>query len=155
MMPVRLDAGSPAIPAMLALIRESFAYMEARIDPPSSMHRLTERSLRESCAACELWVIGGPPQACVVLTPKQDALYVGKLAVAESARGKGFARMLLELAAERAALLGLGWLELQVRIELTENHAAFARMGFAKTGETAHPGYGRPTSITMRRCLRP
>ncbi|WP_138466341.1 N-acetyltransferase [Poseidonocella sp. HB161398] len=150
----RLDAASPEIPAMLALIRTSFAYMEARIDPPSSMLRLTETALRDSCATAELWVSGDPIEACAVLTPKPDALYIGKLAVAESARGKGLARQLVELAAERARAAGLGWLELQVRIELVENHAAFARMGFAKTGETAHPGYDRPTSITMRRPLR-
>jgi phosphinothricin acetyltransferase len=41
-------------------------------------------------------------------------------------------------------------LELETRIELTENHATFARMGFIKTAETAHPGYERPTSIKMR-----
>jgi hypothetical protein len=42
---------------------------------------------------------------------------------------------------------------LQTRVELVENHAAFSRMGFAKTGESAHPGYDRPTSITMRRAV--
>ncbi|MFN7434077.1 MAG: N-acetyltransferase, partial [Betaproteobacteria bacterium] len=42
-------------------------------------------------------------------------------------------------------------LELQTRIELTENHATFAALGFAKVAETAHPGYARPTSITLRR----
>ena len=41
-------------------------------------------------------------------------------------------------------------LELSTRIELVENHATFARMGFAKTAETAHEGFDRPTSIVMR-----
>ncbi len=89
MTPVRLDADSPAIPAMLALIRESFAYMEGRIDPPSSMHRLTESGLRESCAISELWITGSPPQACVMLTPKGDALYIGKLAVSAGHAARG------------------------------------------------------------------
>lgn len=34
-------------------------------------------------------------------------------------------------------------------IELTENHRTFAAMGFVKSGERAHAGYGRPTSVTM------
>ncbi|RUY90914.1 GNAT family N-acetyltransferase, partial [Mesorhizobium sp. M7A.F.Ca.CA.003.01.2.1] len=38
-------------------------------------------------------------------------------------------------------------------IELTANHAAFARLGFRETGRTAHDGYARPTSITMRKAL--
>ena len=42
---------------------------------------------------------------------------------------------------------------LETRIELTGNHAAFARMGFEKVGEKAHPGFARPTSITMEKPL--
>jgi hypothetical protein len=49
--------------------------------------------------------------------------------------------------------LGLDHLELQTRVELTENHATFRAMGFVETGRTAHPGYDR-TSITFRRALR-
>ena len=37
--------------------------------------------------------------------------------------------------------------------ELIENHATFAALGFRKTGETAHAGYSRPTSITMELAL--
>ena len=44
-------------------------------------------------------------------------------------------------------------LELQTRIELTGNHAVFARLGFHETERTAHAGYARPTSITMRKAL--
>ena len=42
---------------------------------------------------------------------------------------------------------------METRIELTENHATFARLGFVKTAETAHPGYDGPTSITMSRSI--
>ena len=137
--------------AVLTLIQTSFAYMEDRIDPPSSMHKLTVEVLADP--ACEVWVMGEPPVACCVLTPMADALYLGKLAVAEDHRASGFGRVLVEFAASRAETLGLRVVELQARVELTENHAAFKRMGFRKVGETAHPGYDRPTSITMRREL--
>ena len=140
------------IPAVLALIRRCFAYMDGRIDPPSSMHRLTAEALANHEG--EIWAIEEDgPVACVVLTPMEDALYVGKLAVDERARGRGMARALVDHAEVRAKALGFGALELQVRIELTENMRAFAGMGFVKTGETAHEGYARPTSITMRKEL--
>ena len=125
--------------------------MEGRIDPPSSMHRLTEAAIADQARTGEVWVTGDPPVACLFLTPRPDALYLGKLAVADGHRGRGLARRLVDHAARRAAARGLPALELQTRIELTENHAAFARMGFAATGTTAHQGYDRPTSITMRR----
>ena len=89
--------------------------------------------------------------ACIFLTPKPDCLYVGKLAVTEDARGNGYARQLIDLAEDRARALGLPRLELETRIELHENHAAFARLGFTKTAEAAHEGFSRPTFIIMQK----
>jgi predicted N-acetyltransferase YhbS len=141
--------------AILRLVQESFAYMEGRIDPPSSMHRLTAKAIAEQAQKGEVWVIeeNGAPVACLFLTPRPDALYLGKLAVANTHRGKGLARRLVEQAETRARALNLPALELQSRIELTGNHAAFAAMGFVQLGATAHPGYDRPTSLTFRKTL--
>ncbi|TNJ48589.1 N-acetyltransferase [Phaeobacter sp. B1627] len=153
--PYRLAPDSPALPQVLAVMQEAFASMEGRIDPPSSLHRLTLADLVSQAETKEIWCIGAPPQACVILTASDDAIYIGKLAVAVSRRGTGLGRRLVDLAAERARALGLSALELQVRVELVENHVAFARMGFATTERTAHPGYDRATSLTMRRPVSP
>ena len=141
--------------AILTLIQDSFAFMERRIDPPSSMHRLTPQDIAAQATEGEVWLIGRPPLACVFLTAKPGALYIGKLAVARSPRGKGLARALIDTAETRARALGLPMLELQTRIELTENHATFRALGFHETGRTAHPGYDRPTSVTFRRPVPP
>lgn len=149
------DADDPR--PVLALIRAEFADMAGRIDPPSSMHRLTATDVARQAATGEVWG-GGPvdaPVACVFLTPKPGALYLGKLAVAGPARGQGVARRLVALAEERARALGLPALELQTRVELTENHAVFARLGFRRTDGTAHPGYDRVTSLTFRKDINP
>jgi hypothetical protein len=50
---------------------------------------------------------------------------------------------------------GLEALELETRMELTENHSTFYAMGFVKHSEQVHPGYNRATSITMRKYLGP
>ena len=139
--------------ALLHLIRAEFAYMEPRINPPSSMHRLTEADIAAKAETGEVWVIGTPPVACVFLTYQPESLYIGKLAVAAQQRGKGLARALIDVAEARARDLGLGWLELETRVELSENHAAFARMGFQEVGRKAHAGFDRPTSITFRRAV--
>lgn len=149
MTPYRLDSTSDFRP-VLQLVQDSFAYMDTRIDPPSSMHRLTVEDIRQQAAAGEVWVIGAPPVACMFLTNKGNFLYLGKLAVAADHRGKGLARQMVALAAARARALDLPAVELQTRVELTENHATFAALGFTETGRTAHPGYDRPTSITFR-----
>lgn len=140
-------------PAILRLIRAEFAYMTPRIAPPSSVHALTEAAIAAQAASGEVWVIGAPPLACVFLTPQPGRLHVGKLAVAEEVRRQGLARRLIALAETRARALGLPALELQSRVELAENHAAFAAMGFAETGRTAHPGFTAPTSITFRKAV--
>ena len=139
--------------AILTLIQTEFAFMEGRIDPPSSMHRLTLGTISDHAQTGEIWAMGPTPIACVFLTPKPDVLYVGKLAVAASHRRHGLARILIELAATRARAMQLPMLELQARIELVENQAAFRALGFVEAGRTAHPGYDRPTSITFRRLV--
>jgi ribosomal protein S18 acetylase RimI-like enzyme len=142
----------PALwPELLALLRTEFAYMVGRIDPPSSLQNLTPDALTQQATTGEIWVIGSPLHACVFLTPRPGALYIGKLAVAQAHRGQGVARSLIDLAETRAVALRLPALELQTRVELTENQAAFRALGFVETARTAHPGHDRPTSITFRR----
>lgn len=153
MIPRRIHAQDPDLPEVLALIRAAFADMEGRIDPPSSMHRLRLSDLAAQCDTGEIWVLGQPVLASVFLSPRDDVLYLGKLAVAASARRLGLARDLVALAEMRARALGLPQIEVQVRVELTENLVAFQRMGFAQVALTAHPGFDRPTSRTLWRAV--
>ncbi|MFZ3580580.1 GNAT family N-acetyltransferase [Loktanella sp. DJP18] len=146
-----MTSGDPALGHVLALIRTAFAGMDGRIDPPSSMHRLTLADL--DMPTVEVWAIGAPPLACVVLTPQADTLYLGKLAVAQAAQGQGLARVLVDKAVDRARALGLPSVTLQVRVKLTGNHAAFAAMGFEEVARTAHPRFDRPTAITFARAV--
>jgi predicted N-acetyltransferase YhbS len=149
--PRRLGPDDPALHGVWSLLRTTFAYMEGRIDPPSPMHRMTVEDVAADAAAGELWVIedDGRVVACVVLKPRRDVLHLGKLAVAVSHRGRGIARQLVALAERRAREKGLAAIELRSRVELAENHAAFAAMGFRVTAETAHPGFDRPTALTF------
>lgn len=137
------------------LVFDAFAYMQGRIDPPSSALRMTAASIAEDAAAGALLLAehGGELVGCAFVRPKGDALYIAKLAVRPDRQGRGIGRALMAAARGEARARGLAALELQTRIELTENHAAFARMGFVKIAETAHPGFTRPTSITMRRAV--
>ena len=140
---------------VLTLVREAFAYMDGVIDPPSSVHRLTTETVARQIVSGEVWTLdeAGDPIACVFLTPEDDRLYIGKLAVAEAFRGQGLARQLVELAERRAREAGLPKLELQSRVELGANHRAFEAMGFRKIGERAHEGYDRPTSFLFAKDL--
>ncbi|MGI4807584.1 MAG: GNAT family N-acetyltransferase [Janthinobacterium lividum] len=143
--------------AVRTLIQDAFAYMEKRIDPPSSASKLTPQSMAVDTASGALLLAERADElvGCVFVRPMGDALYIGKLAVRPGLNRTGIGAALVEAAREEARARGLDVLELSTRIELTENHATFARMGFVKTAEVAHPGFKRPTSITMRAMVKP
>lgn len=149
---IRRAAADTDWASVLSLVLKAFAYMEDRIDPPSSANRLTQKDMAAQAksgvvllAENDCGLVG-----CVFLTPKTEAMYIGKLAVDPSCQGIGIGRRLFEASVEVAEEQGYAEMELQARVELTENHAAFAAMGFRETGRTAHDGYDRPTSVTMR-----
>jgi predicted N-acetyltransferase YhbS len=152
--PRRLGPEEDAEP-VLNLIREAFSYMDGIVDPPSSVHHLTAEGLAEQARRGEVWLVEDPPApvGSIFLTPKPGRLYIGKLAVAKALRGQGLGRQLLELAETRARALGHTTIELESRVELVGNHAVFARFGYLKTAETAHPGYDRTTSFTFQKRL--
>jgi len=155
MTPFRIDESFARWAELLDLILVSFAYMEGRIDPPSSASRLTVESLVEKAEAEIAYAIEnkGRLTGCIFLRPETDCLYVGKLAVLPSAQGKGIGRHLLEIAEETARELGLPALRLETRIELVGNHSTFAAWGFEKTAEKSHPGFTRVTFIEMKKAL--
>jgi len=152
--PVRLHRyDDPMLEQVLRLILHNFAYMESRIDPPSSILTTTVADLRQLCQRGEIWSIGEPPIACVCLTPLDHALGLGRLAVDDHARGQGLGKQLVELAEQRAAALGFAFVELRVRVELTENIELYQHLGFIVSGEGTHEGFDRATNLIMRKAV--
>jgi GNAT superfamily N-acetyltransferase len=143
--------------ALHALLRTCFAFMEGRIDPPSSLAAMTPGSLRRKAEAETLVTLwdGEALAACGYLKDTGRSVYLGKLAVHPDHRGRGLLRRIVAEADAMARALGRPLLELGTRVELAENHATFARLGFAEVARMAHPGYERPTSVTMERPVPP
>lgn len=138
---------------LLALLHAAYAYMESRIDPPSSLLRMGVREL-EAKAREEnliLAVEGERLVGCAFASLRGDCIYVGKLAVDAQLRGLGIARRIMQEVETLARTNARSCVELETRIELIENHATFRALGFVKVGESAHPGFNRTTSITMRK----
>ena len=142
---------------LLALILGSFRYMNGVIDPPSSALRLTPEGLEQKSAeeTAFLALLDGRMVGCVFLAEKDDHFYLGKLAVDPACQGRGIGRHLVAAAEKHVRATAKPSIELQVRVELVSNRATFHHLGFRETARTAHAGYDRPTSITMRKELRP
>jgi ribosomal protein S18 acetylase RimI-like enzyme len=141
--------------ALLDLINAAFAYMDGVIDPPSSAKTLTPDGLQHKAQkeVCLIARCGGRLVGCAFADCRDNCLYIGKLAVSRGNQRSGIGRRLVHAAEALARSQGLDALELQTRIELTENQAAFRRLGFIETNRTIHPGYLRPTSVIMRKLL--
>lgn len=137
------------------LIRRAFGPKDGVIDPPSSTHLLTAESLAEKAAREQAFIArkGDNLVGCVFLEDRGDHLYLGRFAVDPAFHGQGIGRALMDAAFAHARLLGRPGIELQARIELTDNHAIFNRLGFTERSRTSHAGYTRPTSITFRKVL--
>ncbi|MBU0736585.1 MAG: GNAT family N-acetyltransferase [Alphaproteobacteria bacterium] len=151
----QIDPSYSQYEELLALIMASFAYMDGVIDPPSSAHRLTIASLTDK-ARDEIALIAEMDAnlaGCAFLRPEPDFLYLGKLAVAAEAQGKGIGGRLLAEGEAIAQRLGKQALRLETRIELTGNHDRFGAWGFIRTAERSHAGYDRPTYIEMQKRL--
>ncbi|MCL6706047.1 GNAT family N-acetyltransferase [Pseudomonas sp. R2.Fl] len=139
---------------LLQLIRQSFAYMDALIDPPSSALALTVESLEQK-AGDEIGFIaldGERLVGCIFCRPEPPhCLYIGKLAVFPENQGKGIGKRLMSRAEDLARSLGYTELRLETRIELTGNHQRFAAMGFRQTAEGRHSGFDHTTFVEMRK----
>lgn len=156
-----IDVAPPGFDAWAALHRllgDAFAYMDGRIDPPSSMHRLDAAGLAAKARGERLLVATEERTeglvGCVFLRPDRPTMYLGKLAVRDDRRGQSLGVRLVRRALAVAAAEGAEAVELQVRVELVENRAFFERLGFVEVGESAHAGYERPTSVTLRTNVR-
>jgi N-acetylglutamate synthase-like GNAT family acetyltransferase len=139
--------------ALADLVREAFEYMNGRIDPPSSLGAMGVADFIKKAQDETLIVaqINNQLIGCAFAAIRDDCVYLSKVTVHHAYRRQGVTRSLFEAADKLARQMGKKYLELQTRIELTENHQAFGALGFIKVAETAHPGYNRTTSITMRR----
>jgi len=142
-------------PAAAALIRAAFADQGAPTDPPSSALKETAAAVAKKLAegGGVAAFAGDEMVALVLFAPDVDALYLGRLAVAPAARGKGLAVRLLALVEAQARGLGFGKTRLRVRLDLPANRRLFESNGYEETVRLAHPGYEKPTFAVMEKRL--
>lgn len=136
---------------LFAMLQDAFAENAPHIDPPSSLERLSLGDIKRMALQDAMLVArsGGGIVGCAFVSARDNYLYLGRLAVSAQHRRDGIATALVRHAFKKAEELGLPAVQLQTRVELTNNQAAFGRMGFTKIGEDTHPGFDRPTSIRM------
>jgi len=153
---IRADTGFSGWRALRDLIARSFAYMEPHLGHPARAVLSTEAELADEAANGSVFVMidGGAPVGCLFCRPshdRADALYIGKLAVAASQRGKGLARALVDAAARQARRQGFTALTLDTGDAFDDLHRAFQKLGFGPP----EPRPGEPGVVSMVRLIPP
>jgi len=143
--------------AVAALIRAAFAAQSAATDPPPSALRVTANDIAAhlrtgSGAVAEA---DGALVGSALWVEQDGGLYLGRLAVARSHRGRGIAKALVAAAEAAAIQMGLPRIHLSTRLPLIDNRRLFAACGFVETARHAHPGYAEPTFVDMEKRLGP
>ena len=112
--PIRiLTQSDPALLQVLKLIQESYIFMIGRIDPPSSVRSLTLQDLTEKAQTDWILGVGDPVEACVVASPRHNALYLGKMAVHQVCAAKAWRGLWCRLV--RGLLWILDWVGLSFK----------------------------------------
>ena len=137
------------------LLTECFAFMEGRIDPPSSLTQMSPEIFREKAADETMIIVRskGVLIACGFLKEVESSVYLGKLAVKPPFQRQGILKEIMTMAEAFARQKNKFSLDLETRIELIENHKTFCALGFVKTSEGRHDGYDCTTFITMSKSL--
>ncbi|GLK54419.1 ribosomal protein S18 acetylase RimI-like enzyme [Methylopila capsulata] len=126
------------------------------VEPPLSALRETVDTLAARLEDEEFLLIAeadGAVVGCAFCAPQDDAVYLGRVAVDASARGRGVCRALVGEAEALAREFARVRLTLKVRASMPQNIDVFRRLGFAITAEARHEGYDRTTYYVLEKPL--
>ncbi len=147
------EATAEDVSVLVAVIHAGFEEYRGRLDPPSGAHDESEETIRQKLivghavlASVNQQVVG-----CVFYEPKDDHVYLGRLAVLPAYRRQGIARELIAWVEKQARLLGYTRVRLGVRVALPGNRAYFERLGYRVLNYGTHAGHTEPTFVDLEK----
>jgi ribosomal protein S18 acetylase RimI-like enzyme len=122
-----VDAVAALVAAAYTRYIERLGRRPAPMDDDHAAHvRRGEQFVLEDAAGS---IVGA-----VVLSPRDDHLFVDNLAVDPAAQGRGWGRTLLAFAEAAALTRGLTELRLRTNAAMTENLEIYPHLGYERTG---------------------
>jgi ribosomal protein S18 acetylase RimI-like enzyme len=93
--------------------------------------------------AGQVWLVGEPVVAVIVLVPGEDHLLIDDIAVHPDAQRHGIGRQLMAFAERQATASGLSLLKLYTHETMVENIAFYTRLGYHETDRHDDEGFHR------------
>ena len=149
-------ATSADIPAIIAVTRAAYTLFADQLHPPSSVLNETPETVASALHNGGIIVAETHDEivGAVRYEPREDYLYLGRLAVAPTWQGRGIGRRLVTAVEEWAILLGLDEVRLGVRPELPRNRAMYARLGYVDDGHAPFRSDPGRHYLRMKKTLR-
>jgi len=146
------EATDADVPAVVGVLRVAFSE-QANLAPPSGALSETEESVRAlmQMARVALAVVDGAIVGCQFFEPKDDHLYLFRLAVLPCYRQRGIGGALIAYAEEQARAMGLRRARFSVRLALPHQRAYYERLGYRFVAYGTHAGFAEPTSATLEK----
>jgi predicted N-acetyltransferase YhbS len=151
-----IRAAEPAeAETIVTLIHRAFAQYRDRLVPASAALRETRESITALMARGRVLLakVDGMAVGCVAVEDKDGCIYIGRLAVEPSARGRKLGLALMDAAETEARLMGGNRLRLDCRLSLAENRAFFGALGFVEGAHRCHAGFAEPTYVELEKSL--
>ncbi|HEX2128245.1 MAG TPA: GNAT family N-acetyltransferase [Solirubrobacterales bacterium] len=122
---------------VLDLVRRAFEHYVPRI---GSRPRPMDEDYGEFARRGELWVLGDPIAAALVLQDADDHLWLDVVAVEPSHQGAGLGGKLLRFAEEEATRRGHSEVRLLTHELMSENRAIYGEIGYEEYDRRGEPG---------------
>ena len=144
------------IPAILAVTAAAYASYAGRFATPSSVFTEGPDAIQHYLHNGGVIVaqVGDEIVGAVRYEPRENYIYLGRLAVLPAWQGKGIGRRLVEAVEEWTLLLGLDEVRLGVRTELPGNRDLYRHLGYVDDGEEPMRRDPRYSYLKMKKRLR-
>jgi ribosomal protein S18 acetylase RimI-like enzyme len=133
-------AGSRDLATVTELNAVAYAKYAGRMDQPPGP---VQHDYAPEIDVGQVWLVGEPAIAVIVLVPAEDHLLISNIAVHPSAQSNGIGRRLMDFAERQAIEAGLGLLTLYTHETMVENIAFYTRLGYRETARRTDDGFRR------------
>lgn len=144
---------------IVSILHAAFEEYRGWMNPPSGVLKESVESVLQKMQTAR-WVLAETVRerravGCVLYEPRDEFMYLGRLAVLPEFRRRGVGDMLIESVEAEARRQNYTRVRLGVRASLPKMRAAYERRGYRFVEAHTHEGFSEPTYVMLEKDLVP